>query len=194
MFSEDYSAAEAPPYRPSGDEAEGRRCAGQQQVFLPLHNAAPLAAVGAGGDQGRRGPRRAAYISDSEVVEARRGRLRKRRRDARSEAGGRWDGRSGVPPVRWWGGPLVRGMAPIVGGSAGQKASGGDGEAGNRKRPSPSRITRIAAAMYGNAAICVICLTKSTRQKKVRGANICAQPRGHTMVARYMKGRKEKKV
>jgi hypothetical protein len=155
--------------------------------------------------RGRRGPRRAAYISDDEVVEARRdqrmypwaqgrgrppgavrGRLRKRRRGARGEVDGRWDGRSGGSPVGW-------GVAPLVRGSAAQRASSGDGEAGNRKRPSPSQITRIAGAMYGNAAICVICLTKSTRQKKVGGANICGQPRGHTMVARYMRGKERKK-
>jgi hypothetical protein len=58
----------------------------------------PVETMAAGG---RAGPRRAAYISDSEVVEAIRGGLRKRRRGARSEA----SGRSGVPPVRWWGGP-----------------------------------------------------------------------------------------
>jgi hypothetical protein len=90
--------------------------------------------------------------------------------------------------------PLVCGMAPIPGGLAAQKASSGDGEVGNRKRPSPSQITRITGAMYGNAAICVICLTKPTRQKRVGGWNICGQPRAHTMVARYMRGRKEKKA
>lgn len=47
--------------------------------------------------------------------------------------------------------------------------------------------------MYGNAAICVICLPNRTRQKKVGGCNICGRPRRHTYLARYMRGRGKKK-
>ena len=81
-----------------------------------------------------------------------------------------------------------------IGGRGHQKAPRGDGEVENRKRPSPSQVTESRVAMYGNAAICVICLANRTRQKKRRGSNLCVQPRRHTYLARYMRGRKKKSV
>lgn len=47
--------------------------------------------------------------------------------------------------------------------------------------------------MCGSAAICVIRLANRTWQKKRRGPNFCAQPRRHTYLARYMRGKGKKK-
>jgi hypothetical protein len=101
-----------------------------------------------------------------------------------------------------WGGALFEGRqmpetpwpCAELDGSGRQNPSGGDGEVGIPRRLCPAQITWTRWAMCGDAAICVICLPNRTRQKKVGGCNICGQPRRHTYLARYMRGRKKKTV
>jgi hypothetical protein len=101
-----------------------------------------------------------------------------------------------------WGGALFEGRqmpetpwpCAELDGSGRQNPSGGDGEVGIPRRLCPAQITWTRWAMCGDAAICVICLPNRTRQKKVGGCNICGQPRRHTYLARYMRGREKKTV
>ena len=85
----------------------------------------------------------------------------------------------------------------IVGVSITKSRPNGDGEVQNRKflkRLCPRLVHGDGVAMYGNAAICEIAHQKTSRQKIVGGANICAQPQGHGYLARYMRGRNKKTV
>jgi hypothetical protein len=107
----------------------------------------------------------------------------RRRRGGPLNGGGAWAAAARCAG-RLAGPPEVSGWVPSL-----RPPWGGDEV---RKRPCPLQITWIGFALYGNAAICVTALRKTTRQKIVGGPNICGQPRRHTMVARYMRGRKKK--
>jgi hypothetical protein len=105
---------------------------------------------------------------------------------------------SGV--LQRWGGALFEGrqmletpwLCPELDGSGRQNPSVRDAGVGIPKRPCPSRVAWARVAMCGSAAICVIRLPNRGRQKKVGGCNICAQPRPHTYLARYMRGKGKK--
>ena len=85
---------------------------------------------------------------------------------------------------------LLGGMAPHTGAT-------GAGEVPNKnflQNDYVPKTPEFGVAIIANAAICVMDLVKPTFGKKVGGANICRPPRRHSYLARYMRGRKKKKV